>query len=93
MHKVNERMHNKTECTTQGRYCANIVYSTEITWTSYAKIHSRGVTKKLRILQSMVSHKVTGYTVNKLTGYMNIPFSLQWETAYLKTTGEGPQNL
>lgn len=69
------------------------MYFTAITWTSYAKIHSRAVTTKLSILQSMISHKVTGYTVNKLTGYTNTPSSLQWKTAYLKTTGEGPQNL
>lgn len=52
------------------------MYFTAITWTSYAKIHSRAVTTKLSILQSMVSHKVTGYTVNKLTGYTNTPYSL-----------------
>lgn len=47
----------------------------------------------LSILQSMESHKGTAYTVTELTDYMNITFSLQWETVYLKTTGEGPQNL
>ena len=43
--------------------------------------------------KTMASHKGTGYTVNELTDYMNNTFSLQWETVYLKTTGEGPQNL
>lgn len=42
----------------------------------------------------MVLHKGTGYnTVNELADYINTTFSFQWETVYLKTTGEGPQNL
>lgn len=31
--------------------------------------------------------------VNEFTDHTNVTFSLQWETAYLKTTGVGPQNL
>lgn len=62
-------------------------------WTSYAKIQSRRATAKLSILPSVASHKGTGYTVKELTGYINVPLSLWWESVYLKTTGEGPQNL
>lgn len=75
---------------TQVRYCANTVCSTA---AILDKLHKNTISSKLSTLYSIASWKGMHQTVNKITDYMNIPFSLWEKIVYLKTTGEGPQNL
>lgn len=87
---LKDRMHNELKNTTQVKYCTNTVWSTEIT---VQKLYKITVQKSDHETERPSIQSIQAIMVNEFTDHTNVTFSLQWETAYLKTTGVGPQNL